>query len=224
MRVLFVAQEISYEPQGIMSMSAVLKQGGHDVALTVADIEDPVAYAVDYQPDIVAYSVMTGSQRGYFDTNLKIREAVNPVRAGGGQEAALLRVRRTTSHLLSRDGDRARRGRDMRGRRRGRAARPGRRARSRNGTYRTDIPNWWFNVDGEVVKNPPRPADSRAVGPAAARPGADLRQDPPPGRRQDQALHQLAGAARTRARIASTTPITRFTSARSAASSAAWTT
>ena len=78
MRVLFVAQEISYEPQGIMSMSAVLKQAGHDVALTVADIEDPVAYAVDYQPDIVAYSVMTGSQRAYFDMNLKMREAVEP--------------------------------------------------------------------------------------------------------------------------------------------------
>ena len=45
MRVLFVERELSYEPQGIMSMSAVLKQAGHDVALTVESMEDPVAYA-----------------------------------------------------------------------------------------------------------------------------------------------------------------------------------
>ena len=33
LRILFVERALSYEPQGIMSMSAVLKQAGHDVAL-----------------------------------------------------------------------------------------------------------------------------------------------------------------------------------------------
>jgi hypothetical protein len=50
LRVLFVATELSYEPQGIMSMSAVLKQGGHDVALTVADIEDPLRMRWIFSP------------------------------------------------------------------------------------------------------------------------------------------------------------------------------
>lgn len=88
MRVLFVAQEISYEPQGIMIMSAVLKQAGHDVALTVADMEDPVAFAVGYRPDILAYSVMTGSQRGSFDLNRRIRRALDPLYRAEGRYPA----------------------------------------------------------------------------------------------------------------------------------------
>ena len=86
LRVLFVERELSYEPQGIMSMSAVLKQAGHDVALTVESMEDPVAYAAEYQPDIVGYSVMTGSQRAFFDLNLQIRQAVNPAREAAGKK------------------------------------------------------------------------------------------------------------------------------------------
>ena len=60
-RILFVERDISYEPQGIMVLSAVLKKAGHDVALTVASLEDPVAFAVGYQPDILGFSVLTGS-------------------------------------------------------------------------------------------------------------------------------------------------------------------
>lgn len=77
MRVLFVEKQINYEPQGIMQLSSVLKQAGHEVALAVADLEDPVQVAREFEPDIVGYSVMTGSQRYYFDLNLKIREALN---------------------------------------------------------------------------------------------------------------------------------------------------
>ncbi len=84
-RVLFVERDISYEPQGIMVLSAVLKQAGHDVALTVANLEDPVAFALDYQPDILGFSVLTGSQRFFFDLNRRIRNALNPVRAAAGR-------------------------------------------------------------------------------------------------------------------------------------------
>ncbi len=157
MRILFVAQEISYEPQGIMSMSAVLKQGGHDVALTVADIEDPVAYAVKYQPDIVGYSVMTGSQRGYFDVNLKIREAVNPLRQSAGKKPVFsvfggphptffpeMVTEPGVDAMCVGEGE-------------GAMLELADALAVRNGTYKTDIPNWWFNIEGEVIKNAPRP-------------------------------------------------------------------
>ena len=157
MRVLFVAQEISYEPQGIMSMSAVLKQAGHDVALTVADIEDPIAYARDFQPDVLGYSVMTGSQRGYFELNRSIRQALNPARAAAGKHPVFsafggphptffpemvtepgvdgICVGEGEGALLDLTEALAR----------------------RNGSFDTAIPNWWFNVEGEIVKNLPRP-------------------------------------------------------------------
>ena len=52
MRVLFVIQQIDYEPQGIMHLSSALKAAGHEVELAVAAHHDPVAVARDWQPDV----------------------------------------------------------------------------------------------------------------------------------------------------------------------------
>jgi len=174
LRVLFVERELSYEPQGIMSMSAVLKQAGHDVAIAVESLEDPVAYAAGSLPDIVGYSVMTGSQRAFLDLNLRIRQAIDPARSAAGKspafsafggphptffpeminepgvdgicvgegEGALLDLanaltRFSESSALSWGNG-------------GPAAGVG------HGRPR-EIGNWWFNVDGEIIRNPVRP-------------------------------------------------------------------
>lgn len=77
MRALFVEQQIGYEPQGMMQLSSVLKEARHEVESALATHENPVQVAKEFQPDIVGYSVMTGSQRYYFDVNLKIKESLN---------------------------------------------------------------------------------------------------------------------------------------------------
>ncbi|MGC9334722.1 MAG: B12-binding domain-containing radical SAM protein [Anaerolineae bacterium] len=79
MRVLFVAQQIDYEPQGIMHLSSVLKAAGHQVELAVADRRDPVAVAQEFQPQVVGYSLITGSQRYYLDLNQRIKEKIPSV-------------------------------------------------------------------------------------------------------------------------------------------------
>lgn len=153
-KILWVEKQIDYEPQGIMSMSAVLKQAGHTVGLTISAQEDPVAFAQKFQPDILGYSTMTGSQHYYFDLNRQIRGAlakpvlsvfggphptffpemiyepgVDGVCIGEGEGAIL-----DLANALS------------------------------NGGFRPDIPNWWFKVEGEeIVKNPVRPL-IRALG------------------------------------------------------------
>ncbi|HFD40225.1 MAG TPA: radical SAM protein [Anaerolineae bacterium] len=73
MRVLFVAQQIDYEPQGIMSLSSALKEAGHQVELAVAAHHDPLEAARAFRPDLVAYSVITGSQRFYLDLNRRLK-------------------------------------------------------------------------------------------------------------------------------------------------------
>jgi radical SAM superfamily enzyme YgiQ (UPF0313 family) len=73
LRVLFVAQQIDYEPQGIMHLSSALKAAGHEVELAVGAYHDPVAIARDFQPDVAAYSVITGSQRYYLDVNRRLK-------------------------------------------------------------------------------------------------------------------------------------------------------
>jgi anaerobic magnesium-protoporphyrin IX monomethyl ester cyclase len=75
-RVLFVAQQIDYEPQGIMHLSSALKAAGHEVELAVGAHQDPVAVAGEFQPDVAAYSVITGSQRYYLDLNQRLKARV----------------------------------------------------------------------------------------------------------------------------------------------------
>ncbi len=73
MRVLFITQQIDYEPQGIMSLSSTLKAAGHEVDLAVAAHHDPLEAVRTFRPDVVAYSVITGSQRYYLDLNRRIK-------------------------------------------------------------------------------------------------------------------------------------------------------
>ncbi len=151
MRVLFVEQEISYEPHGIMSMSAVLKQAGHEVALAVADLEDPVAFAERFEPDILGFSVMTGSQRANLELNHRIRARLNPLRsrpifsAFGGPHPTFF------PDFIQEEGvDGVCLGE-------GEGAILDLAAALGNGALQTGIPNWWFKVEGEITRNPVRP-------------------------------------------------------------------
>jgi len=83
-RVLFVLKQIDYEPQGILHLSSALKAAGHEVALTVAAQEDPVRFAQDYHPDVLGYSVTTGSQGYYLDLNRRLRAQVDALSVFGG--------------------------------------------------------------------------------------------------------------------------------------------
>ncbi len=76
LRVLFIAQQIDYEPQGIMHLSSALKAAGHQVELAVATHHDPLALAREFRPDVAAYSVITGSQRYYLDVNQRLKAEV----------------------------------------------------------------------------------------------------------------------------------------------------
>jgi len=162
LRVLFVERELSYEPQGIMSMSAVLKQAGHDVALAVESLEDPVAFALAYQPDIVGYSVMTGSQRAFFDLNTRIRSALHPVRVAAGKPPVFSAFGGPHPTFFPEMIGEA--GVDGVCIGEGEGAITDLANALGNGGFRPDIPNWWFkpregdgSVGGEIVKNPVRP-------------------------------------------------------------------
>ena len=73
MRILFIVQQVDYEPHGIMHLSSALKVAGYEVELAVGARHDPVAVARQFRPDVVAYSVITGSQRYYLELNRRIK-------------------------------------------------------------------------------------------------------------------------------------------------------
>lgn len=76
MRVLFIEKQIDYEPLGLLYLSGVLRQAGHQVRLAIAADGDPLAVARAWQPGVVGYSVYTGSQTYYRDLNLRLKQAV----------------------------------------------------------------------------------------------------------------------------------------------------
>ncbi|MGD8397351.1 MAG: radical SAM protein [Anaerolineae bacterium] len=73
MHLLFIVKEIDNEPQGILLISSLLKQAGHQVSLVVATEEDPVEAALRLRPDVVGYTVYTGPHNWYLDLNQRIR-------------------------------------------------------------------------------------------------------------------------------------------------------
>ncbi len=56
-----------------MHLSSALKAAGHEVELSIATRHDPLAVAREFQPDVAAYSVITGSQRYYLTVNRQIK-------------------------------------------------------------------------------------------------------------------------------------------------------
>ncbi len=83
-RVLFV-QDIVYEYFGVMYMSALLKQHGHacDVVIEHAD-KNWLDKVQVFQPDIIAFSVLTGSYRWALDKAALLKAKFNkPIIFGG---------------------------------------------------------------------------------------------------------------------------------------------
>jgi anaerobic magnesium-protoporphyrin IX monomethyl ester cyclase len=146
-KVLFVEKQVDYEPQGIMSMSAVLKQAGHDVQLSIAAQEDSVAFAREFQPDIVGFSTMTGSQRYYLQLNRRIRESL------GGKVHSIIGGPHPTffPDLVYEEGV------DSICIGEGEGPLLDLANSMANGGARPDIFNLWMKIDGEIIKNPVRP-------------------------------------------------------------------
>lgn len=151
LHILFVVKEIDNEPQGILLISSLLKQAGHQVSLVVGTEEDPLATALRLRPDVVGYTVYTGVHLWYLEQNRRIRaqlpgvfsifggphptffpemieqEGVDGLCIGEGEYATL-----DLMNALERNGDGVR-------------------------LTRSDILNWWFKLDGEIIRNPLRP-------------------------------------------------------------------
>ena len=147
-RILWVEKKIDYEPQGIMSMTAVLRQAGHQVEMTVAALEDPVQVAREFQPDILGFSVMTGNQHYFSELNQQLRKALapaQPLSVFGGPHATFFA---DIIHEPDIDGVCIGEGEgpilDL--------------ANSlEDGRFDPHIYNWWFKINGEVIENPIRP-------------------------------------------------------------------
>jgi radical SAM superfamily enzyme YgiQ (UPF0313 family) len=146
-RVLFVERQVDYEPLGLLTLSSVLRQAGHDVRLSIASQEDPVAVAREWQPGVVGYSVYTGSQTYYRDLNLRLKEAQPVFSVFGGPHATYF-----PEYIEEPGVDAICIGE-------GEGAMLDLVNALQNGQAPTGIENWWFKRNGQIERNPVRPAE-----------------------------------------------------------------
>jgi anaerobic magnesium-protoporphyrin IX monomethyl ester cyclase len=85
MKVLFIYKYANYEPLGLMTLSAVLKKAGHESQYIDASLEkNIIKRVIELSPDIIAYSIITGSHKYYRDLNLTLKQHLNFLALFGG--------------------------------------------------------------------------------------------------------------------------------------------
>jgi anaerobic magnesium-protoporphyrin IX monomethyl ester cyclase len=143
--VLFIIKEIDNEPHGILRVSAALKEAGYETEMVVATEEDPVEAALRIKPDVLAYSVYTGTQRYYLDVNSRIRSQLDVFSILGGPHPTFF------PEIIEEEGV------DAICIGEGEYATVDLMAALEKGNPIENIPNWWVKSDGRIHRNPLRP-------------------------------------------------------------------
>ncbi len=148
MNVAFVLpyQNNGLEPLGLLQASASLKRAGHQV-LAVLPTKRSLARALrEWQPDILAYSVITGWHQQYVELNHWARAEIAPgaLSVFGGPHAthfpALIHETDVDAVCIGE----------------GEIAFVDLLARLQRGSNHLDTPNWWIKQGGTIYRNPLR--------------------------------------------------------------------
>src|SRR5687767_8345750 len=87
MRVAFVEDILRFSiPLGITGIAGMLRHGGHDTSVFIVDkdLGSTVDRLTAWKPDAVAFSVISGSHKGYYAISAAVKERLNvPVIWGG---------------------------------------------------------------------------------------------------------------------------------------------
>jgi radical SAM superfamily enzyme YgiQ (UPF0313 family) len=83
MRILFVVKSKAIENLGVMYLSAVVKQAGHEARIVSIDQPDEI---VKWKPEIVGYSIMTGDMEKFRQLNDELKSRFNFTSIVGGPD------------------------------------------------------------------------------------------------------------------------------------------
>jgi len=144
-KVLFL-QNIPFEYMGSMYISALLKKHGHNCRLLIlSEHKDYLRQIIEYDPDIIGFSTMTGPHKWVLKVASEIKENVNkPIILGGPHPTFFPEIIHETSvdvvclgegeFTVLELADKLDKGEDL---------------------FR--IQNLWFKRDGQIIKNDLRP-------------------------------------------------------------------
>ncbi|MCD4666269.1 B12-binding domain-containing radical SAM protein [archaeon] len=83
MKVLFITKPFVIEPLGLMYVSAAAKRAGHKVELITTE-EDLKRKVLEYKPEVIGFSVMTGDQKFYLEISYELKKSHNFMSIFGG--------------------------------------------------------------------------------------------------------------------------------------------
>jgi radical SAM superfamily enzyme YgiQ (UPF0313 family) len=146
MRVAFVEDTLRFSiPLGITGIAAMLRQGGHDARAFVVgnDFDKTLNDLGKYSPDAVAFSVISGSHKGYYAIARTVKERFDlPILWGGPHPTFFPEV----VELPYADAACVGEGEEAMLRFANRFDDEGKR-------LPTDVPNFWIKRDGRIHKN-----------------------------------------------------------------------
>jgi radical SAM superfamily enzyme YgiQ (UPF0313 family) len=149
MKCLFVYRTASLDitdPMGIMCLIAAVKQRGHEADLLLTNLEkDLFASVRAYKPDVIGFSVTSGSETYYLELIRRLRRHADFLAVMGGPHPTFF------PEVLEQEGV------DVICRGEGDDALPDLLDRLAAGQDYRDVPNLWVKRGGQITRNPMRP-------------------------------------------------------------------
>lgn len=84
MKILFVVNNRIQDPIGVMQLSSILKCDGHQIDLVAYQNDDVYERVKSFKPDIIGYSVMTGSEDKFLQLNRNLKSDFKFLSVWGG--------------------------------------------------------------------------------------------------------------------------------------------
>lgn len=144
-KIMFL-QQIWFPLEGVMTLSAALKNAGHKTRVAIGNSEKVLREVKLYKPDIIAFPVITSFRKFMAETSRKIRESgIKSLIIVGGYDASFFPeiIEKSPIDVLCRgEGDDA--------------FVEFADAFDKGGDY-SKIKNLWVKKDGEIIKNDIRP-------------------------------------------------------------------
>ncbi len=149
MKCLFVYKTASLDitdPMGIMCLIANAKKHGHESDLFLTNLEKDLFRSVrEYQPDVIGFSLTSGSENYYLELIKRLRRHVQFIAILGGPHPTFF------PEIIEEEGV------DIICRGEGDEALVDLLDRLKEGRDYSDVQNLWVKKDGEVHRNPMRP-------------------------------------------------------------------
>ena len=150
MRIAFVQDMLGFSiPLGTTMIASILRKAGHDIDLFVVDnkFEKTLKELEQFKPDIIGFSVISGSHKGYIKIAQVIKQRLNiPILWGGPHVTFFPKIIEEdyVDAVCVGEGEEA-------------ALEFANAFDKLNGKIPTNIKNFWVKLDGVIHRNPVRP-------------------------------------------------------------------